>query len=211
MRHTAWALAAGAATLTAGIVVALAVAPGASAGVAGSKHDFTGDGLGTTELCNPCHTPHFADVTVTDAPLWNHDVTTSVFQTYASGTLDATVGQPNGVSKLCLSCHDGTVAIDAFGGSTSVTDHFMDDVDSDKNLGTDLRNDHPISFTFDSALASADGELYDPSGVGIAPLPLFAGKLECATCHDVHGADGNDYFLRVDNDDSELCLTCHIK
>lgn len=183
------------------------------AAITGSAHDFSSAGWNSTgEICIVCHTPHNADQTVTDAPLWNHQVTTATFTVYSgAGTLDATVGQPDGVSKLCLSCHDGTVALDSFGGTTTGTNY----VTGNSNLGTDLSNDHPISFTYDSALATADGELVTPQSTSTVDgtLPLFNGKLECATCHDVHNtaSAGNPNLLLKDNTGSALCLSCHSK
>ena len=188
-----------------------------SQGITGSAHDFTAAGWNpTTEICVVCHTPHNADATVTLAPLWNHEVSTAAYTPYNSNTLDATVGQPDGVSKLCLSCHDGTVAIDNFGGVTTGT-NFMGTVAPDRNLGTDLANDHPVSFTFDVALASADGGLWDPtitnSGLGstINVDMLRAGKVQCVSCHEPHNKYGNNFLLRKNNTGSALCLTCHNK
>ena len=80
-------------------------------------------------------------------------------------------------------------------------------------MGTDLSDDHPISFTYDAALATADGELATPSGGTVGTLPLFGAssdQMECATCHDVHD-DTNGNFLLMDNTASALCLTCHNK
>lgn len=179
------------------------------ADISGSDHDFSGQGWSGGEICIVCHTPHKADTTVTDAPLWNHEVTVATFTLYSSSTLDATLGQPDGISKLCLSCHDGTVAIDAFGGksgSSYITGSAL--------IGTDISDDHPISFTYNTALATADGGLYDPStqssGLGstIAADMLFSDKLECASCHDVHD-DTYEPFLIKSNAGSALCLTCH--
>jgi len=185
----------------------------AFAAIAGSDHDFSNDGWSGGEICVVCHTPHNADTSVSDAPLWNHTLTNSVFTLYSSATLDAAVGQPNGISKLCLSCHDGTVALDSFGGNVGGT--FMG-ANSDKNLGIDLSNDHPVSFDYNAALAAADGELLDPSatqsGLGstIDADMLFSGRMECASCHAVHDPT-NDPFLRKSNAGSALCLTCHDK
>lgn len=199
------------------IFTIFAVQFGISQGITGTSHDFSGSAWNTTgELCIVCHTPHNADMTVTTAPLWNHKVTAvAAYQTYTSSTLDATdMGQPNDESKLCLSCHDGTVALENFGGVTTGTN-----VISSGNptyVGTDLRNDHPISFTYDATLAGNDGGLYNPtttnSGLGstITNDMLFGGKLQCATCHNVHD-NSNGAFLRVSNAASALCLTCHNK
>jgi predicted CXXCH cytochrome family protein len=123
------------------------------------------------------------------------------------------VGQPDASSKLCLSCHDGTVALENFGGTTTGT-HFISGA---ALLGTDLRNDHPVSFTYDAALASADGGLKNPtttpSGMGgtITANMLFSGKMQCASCHDVHNSGGQPDLLVKSNNASALCLTCHSK
>jgi predicted CXXCH cytochrome family protein len=80
-------------------------------------------------------------------------------------------------------------------------------------LGTDLSNDHPISFTYDAALATTDGGLVSPASASsvVAGIPLYSASLECASCHDVHKTAGFDKFLRVSNAASALCLKCHIK
>ena len=183
-----------------------------AAGISGTDHDFSAKGWNSTgEICVVCHTPHNAQ-TIADAPLWNHALTTQTFALYTSGTLDATVGQPDGVSKLCLSCHDGTVGLEAFGDTTTGSNF----VTGSALVGTDLSNDHPISFPYDAALATTDGGLFNPttanSGLGgtINADLLFATNVECASCHDVHD-NTIQPFLRISNASSELCLTCHDK
>jgi len=187
--------------------------------IVGSAHDFSADAWNSSgEICIACHTPHNASTTVNTA-LWNHDETVATFTLYSSSTLDATdVGQPTGVSKLCLSCHDGTVALDSYGGATGTT--FMGTVNSDATFGIDLSNDHPIGFTYDVALAAADDGLFNPtttaSGLGaeIDDDMLFGAtndQMECSSCHDVHDAENNVSLLRKVNSASALCLTCHNK
>jgi predicted CXXCH cytochrome family protein len=187
----------------------------ATADIIGTKHDFsssgdpTGQGVGLSgdQICVVCHTPHHG-ATGLIAPLWNHTTTTATFTPYAgSGSLDATVGQPQGISLLCLSCHDGTVAIDAFGGAAggpTMTGAGLVD--------TDLSNDHPVSFTYDAALVTADGGLNDPTTAPINGWLFGANsdQVECASCHDVHD-NTNAPFLRMSNANSALCLTCHNK
>ncbi|MCF6169589.1 MAG: hypothetical protein L3J31_07165 [Bacteroidales bacterium] len=196
-------------------------------GLLNSHHDFTGASWSGGEVCLPCHTPHNADMTVPDSPLWNHEVTSAGFQVYTSSTMNSTPGQPTGHSKLCLSCHDGTVAVDNHSGFTGGT-QFV----TWGNLTTDLRDDHPISFEYSTALATADGGLYDPattpSGLGgsIADDLLQGGYMQCSSCHDVHigrntqgcvgchnMATGVTISLSLwkSNDGSALCLTCHDK
>ncbi|HSO86725.1 MAG TPA: cytochrome c3 family protein [Draconibacterium sp.] len=182
--------------------------------ISGSAHDFSDDNWNNSgEICIVCHTPHNANMAVAEAPLWNHQVTTATFQVYSSPTFTATAGQPGASSKLCLSCHDGTVAVENYGNITNGNDILS----GGSLIGTDLRNDHPISITYNTALATTDGGLHDPStansGLGstITADLLFAGKMECASCHDVHNGAGFDNLLRKSNAASALCLTCHDK
>jgi len=182
--------------------------------ITGSEHDFSSASWNSSgEICIVCHAPH-GGTALSDAPLWNHSLTTQSFTLYSSGTLDAAdMGQPAGTTRLCLSCHDGTIALDSYGGTTGT--NF---VGSPIASGGDLNSEHPISFTYSDALATTDGGLNPPSttpsGLGgtIADDMLFNDKVECASCHDVHNALGTGGNLLVKNNaGSGLCLTCHAK
>lgn len=181
--------------------------------IVGSAHDFSDDGwTPNNEICIACHTPHNADATVANAPLWNHEVTAvATYTLYASNSLNATMAQPDGISKLCLSCHDGTVAIDSFGGATGT--NF---VTGNRNVGTDLSNDHPVSFSYQDSIDNGDNGLYATTeatalGGSIATDLLSGGNVECSSCHDVHNQYGNTRLLKISNANSDLCLTCHDK
>jgi predicted CXXCH cytochrome family protein len=211
---------------------------GSGAVRAATQIDVTG--AANTEVCVYCHTPHGADTTAA-APLWNRAVNTTAnaYQMYSSPTMDAVRDpQPTGVSLACLSCHDGTIAFDALrnlpgsggfsdtpgadGTRTSWT--FLGTTNKRMpagaitNIGTDLRNDHPISMEYASAKSpsSTDGTssaagFYQPTNDVFANgVRLYSGKVECASCHDPHRSNTNT-FLRVANDGSALCLTCHKK
>jgi predicted CXXCH cytochrome family protein len=201
-------------SLTVPALLAVAGLTAARAEITGSAHDFSNETWAQNQICLPCHTPHGANTTVADSPLWNHKLSTAAYTMYSSATMNSVPGQPDGRSKLCLSCHDGTVALDSFGASTGT--HFLSASDS-AYIGTDLRNDHPVSITYNTALANTDGELHDPAtratalGGTIAQKMLFNGKLECASCHDVHNAQNNEGLLLINNAGSALCLTCHDK
>jgi predicted CXXCH cytochrome family protein len=194
--------------------IMLAQPSGTVGSIIGTKHDLSAYGWGTDQTCKFCHTPHNA-LSANLAPLWNHATSTATYNLYgengSSPTFNATntISQPSASSKACLSCHDGTVAMDTYGTRTGT--HKMGGT---SNLGTDLRNDHPISFTYDAALATADGALIMPvSGSWVDAshkVPLYNTKLECASCHNVHD-DTNPPFLRKNNTGSALCLSCHIK
>jgi hypothetical protein len=204
--------------------------------IAGSAHDFTRTGFNFTggQICVACHTPHGGNTSVTDAPLWSHTLSgTTNYTLYSSGTLTAgTLAQPSGVSKLCLSCHDGTVALDSYIGGAGTFGPLTGTKAIASTAQGSLANDHPIGFTYDTALATSDGALHDPAtrnvtvGAGgtrsktgtVASLMLFNGRLECASCHDVHntftaadGAGVGTPLLRVSKGGSILCLTCHNK
>ncbi|MES1981640.1 MAG: cytochrome c3 family protein [Pseudomonadota bacterium] len=75
--------------------------------------------IGTNQICVFCHTPHGFN-TVQSAPLWNRAVKSSATYTVynatgatnVSSTLDAATPSIGSVSLACLSCHDGTQAMD---------------------------------------------------------------------------------------------------
>jgi hypothetical protein len=192
--------------------------------ISGSVHDFSTNPNTGGQICVVCHAPHNVATPVIP-PLWNHEITTATYIVYDSPTLDAgPLGQPSGSTLLCLSCHDGTVAVDSFGGATGT--QF---ISGPSNLGTDLSNDHPISFTYDTALAATDGGLFDPSvtdvtiGSGeftatgtIQEVMLQDDQLQCAACHDVHndfvaGGIQGQPLLKISKASSAICLACHNK
>lgn len=194
------------------------VAAQVSAGtIAGTPHDLSAKGWGTTETCKFCHTPHQAQVVAGGgSPLWNHKTTAvATYTLYSSPSFSASITQPGPTSKLCLSCHDGTVAVDSFANRGVLVSgtHFI----TATNMvggGGNLASDHPIAFTYDAALASADGGLVTPVSTNyvdsLRQVPLYNGKMECASCHTSHdNAFGN--FLRMSNASSALCSKCHVK
>ncbi len=176
--------------------------------ISGSAHDFSGYGWSGGEICVACHTPHNADTTVPDAPLWNHEVTAATFTVYDSPTMDETPEQPQGTSKLCLSCHDGTVALDSFGGTTGTSP-----LTGDADFGTDLSDDHPISVYWSH---QTEISTCMTCHAGWTPaetweVPFFNHYVECASCHDVHNSANIAGLLVKSNAGSDLCLTCHQK
>jgi len=187
--------------------------------IRGSSHDFTSKTQYNTtgELCIVCHAPHGTDATA--VPLWNHNTTSQIFSTYIGYKFQgiASITQPDGASKLCLSCHDGVSAINQFGGKLQGTTPVPMPLTTNDRIGTDLTNDHPISFVYNTALATLDGTLKDPStastslgGTIATDLLDVNGKVQCPSCHEVH--DQTIYrFGKISNAGSALCLTCHNK
>jgi hypothetical protein len=218
------------------------------AGIIGSPHDFSGETWNTSAsdqhtVCSVCHTPHHASVDA--GPLWNHAQTSGGFTMYNNANSPAadlqalTEAEPAASSLACLSCHDGTVAVNAYGGapaSTPVT------ITNSANLTKDLSHSHPISFPYDTILSTKDKWLFDPATKMVTP-PVSGGgafvsgddmtingfllggkfRLECSSCHDVHGQEGSPFdivnnpklvkIVGVDaqNNGSLLCRSCHNK
>ena len=210
----------------------------AYAGVSTTKHNLSSTGTGdfktagTTEICVFCHTPHMTEAKGTALPLWNHTLQSAAtnYGVYASDTFDgagtaadtvaSTTVDGSTVSTLCLSCHDGSIAVSSLmngpNGSTITCDSTAADTGTDcildanetTNLGNDLSNDHPVNFTYDGALETADGSLNDSTALTYGVL--YGGKVQCASCHDPHESV-NPTFLRGPMTDSTLCLDCHNK
>ena len=198
--------------------------------VVNSKHDMRGfvSGEGTTQVCVFCHTPHQATTANRQDPLWNHSfgANSGVYGVYTSNTLNAVPTDINTaanavpgtapVSKLCMTCHDGLVAVNAlYNAPNDGAAGTLISVTGAAALGTDLSDDHPINFTYDAALATSDGGLKTPNSTSnvtatAGEIPLYGGTMQCASCHAVHN-NTNSPFLRVANTDSALCLKCHNK
>jgi hypothetical protein len=209
-------------------------------------------------VCVYCHAPHHTynpgATTAVYSPLWNHAFTTLTYDMYDSGqapltgahatqSTDGSVGamvQPVNVSKLCLSCHDGSVALNSYGSANMVNDlggsyranGAAGNVDMTRGVGSmyyvigaeigstgvgDLTNHHPIGFDYD-AVQALDNEIaassanFAGTGVAISDV-LYAGQMECATCHDVHNSTTGmgEKFLWTTNASSNFCCTCHLK
>jgi predicted CXXCH cytochrome family protein len=183
----------------------------ADAKVRGSKHDLSGRGGaggspdGMDQICFFCHTPH---TVAPVAPAWSKSQSGVLYTPYWSPTLEARVGQPTGTSKMCLSCHDGTIArASANRGGRGVGSSVLS---QRSNLTSDLSDDHPISFVYDSALAAHDRQLVDPILLPKEILLDQNEEMQCTSCHDPHVSD-YPKFLALDTAYSELCTACHDK
>ena len=185
--------------------------------IVNSKHNLSISGPGDVKsvsedrICIFCHTVKGSSSSATY--LWNRSMPAQVYIPYESSTLYAEVGQPTGASKLCLSCHDGTIALGALGSEPDEI-QFAGGLrlmpDQPTRLGTDLSDDHPISFVYDTQLAQANGDLKDPSQLTGAVRLDATNQLQCTACHDPHD-NANGMFLVMSNAHSELCIVCHDK
>jgi predicted CXXCH cytochrome family protein len=175
-------------------------APPPEGGIVGSKHDFSQQDWSQQQICLPCHTPH--STKAPDAgPLW--DTSPDARESYT--LYDGSRGLPGPGSLICLSCHDGSVAADTYGGTTG--DIAMS-TGSIVGRNRDLRQDHPVGVGYPD---------HDPGyhpraqveAAGRVPLPQ--GRVECLSCHDVHNQFGVEKLLVMSNKRSALCLACHRK
>ncbi len=208
--------------LVACAVLALPAADGAQYyGINTTKHNLSVSGPGPikavseTRICIFCHTPHNA---TPSTPLWNKALNGVSYILYSSSTMIAVPSQPTGPSRLCLSCHDGTLALGAVlqpAEGIAVSGQIAPGMPS--YLGTVLSGDHPFSFPYGASILSPYA--------GLSPTPpqdlVFFGtnaNVECSTCHDAHedvyrsvDINGNltGMFLVADNQSSGLCLKCH--
>lgn len=199
------------------ILTVLLLAGPVSASIRTTRHNLSASGPGdlrsleTSRICVFCHTSHSGN---RQGPLWNRESGPVVYSLYNSSTLHSAPDQPDGASKLCLSCHDGTIALgfvlvsDAPDGEYTIlnTDQGRLPVTRRSNLDVDLTDDHPVSFNPAGAV-SASPELHHPP-VGGPVRYDAAGRLQCTTCHDPH-EDLYGRFLRMDNRQAALCKTCH--
>lgn len=165
-------------TALASIAVAAILAGSlASAGsVLNSKHDLgtnsTSGGAtfsGTDEVCVFCHTPHGAD-TASGVPLWNRINSTAAYTLYTSSTLKTAENLTNSPSLVCLSCHDGSIALNTMinapgsgnynkttgftlagtwtAGTSGVNALTGKLATGAAFIGTDLSDDHPIAIPY---------------------------------------------------------------
>jgi predicted CXXCH cytochrome family protein len=168
-------------------------------------------------------------------PLWNHELTANyaAYTMYQNGPGAPQQGAkasqaivngmtPGSTSLLCLSCHDGSVAVNSYGNSAQLSQSGGGNVIQPAYvIGKDsyLGNHHPIGFDYD-AVEAVDKEIRpaDTATLGTAGTVrdhlLGAGnsRMECGTCHSVHnkGNTGERLLWRSDVN-SNLCLTCHNK
>ena len=161
------------------------------------------------------------------------------FTPYGTTLAGTSVGKPTGSSLACLSCHDGVDAINsivldvdtglnsgtsgsnvAFGTATAGTAVVMPVGATD--IGLVLTGVHPVSVAYTAGKASlyATTATFGTGGT-IAGVLDTTGNIQCSSCHDPHANIGDvtsvgtqtagDYFLRMSNVESALCLTCHGK
>ena len=138
------------------------------------------------EVCVYCHTPHGANTTI-NAPLWNRTNPGNSYQVYELSGSQASgnpVSQPGANSLTCLSCHDGTVAVDSIINMPGSQRY---------NLGQQTAQDN--SFLNNSWNNSVDG------GSGGPDASVHLAMSQCVACHSAGagfvGAGAPDFTAAV--------------
>jgi predicted CXXCH cytochrome family protein len=182
--------------------------------IVNTKHNLSISGPGPykatieSQICIFCHTPHRARST---SPLWNREDSRQTYTTYNSSTFGGQQSQPTGASKLCLSCHDGSIAL----GNVVSSDidfqmqsghEFLDS--GPGSMGTVLQDDHPVSFHYSSSKGGSGVDYLSEEAI-VDPVHLDGnGMVQCTSCHDAHNNQFGSFLLTT-NQKSVLCLSCH--
>ncbi len=198
------------------LLLAPLAAGAAGKSVVGSKHDLSVSGPGPikavreTQVCVFCHVPHKARSTAGGS---NRPDSPALHKPYASSTMESPPpGAPDGATRVCLSCHDGTTALGQTIASGRIvmrglgTDEKLP-ADHPSNVGTDLRRSHPVSF-----VPARRPRLRLPDAGDAVHLDR-AGRLQCTSCHDPHREDADPVtrkFLVKSNGASAICTSCHV-
>ncbi len=204
-----------------------------AASIVGTKHDLASVGANANagsihsttqnQTCVFCHAPHNA---VTNKLLWNRNYvagnTMKIYTSFNSAAMRTALGTANNYlgddssSLLCLSCHSLTTASQVItntantkGGNAGAGVGQWATTGSMNNL----TNDHPVGIDYAAAVAPSAGGLNAVGSIGT--LRLFKSNIanntmECASCHSVHD-NTNGKFLAISNNNSALCIACHIK
>jgi len=233
---------------------------GADDPILGSKHDFTGlnDRAGVVAMpgvafsdygysCVYCHIPpEEAGAQPADfggIPDWNRFIPAvegyQFYSKFGSHTLDTNPNKLNPISMLCLSCHDGTMAVDmvvfkpvTFDPTTDDAMHMRlnasDDIEScgkchngqvahditPKVLGEDLRNDHPISMQY-AGIGLVDPDFVPPPIADVEKNRGFDNGVKLynnqVECMTCHNVHDPSKELLLRANAEVLCFTCHVK
>lgn len=190
------------------VIFLSATAVSASQSIINTKHNLSVFGPGEIRalvedrICIFCHTPHNA---TPYTPLWNKSLDPQTYILYQSSTLASSPQHPSGPTRLCLSCHDGTIALgEVLKPAEGILTTMEITAGRKSYIGTNISDDHPVSFNFYEALPNPELSPTFPDGL----REYGNGNIHCTTCHDPHD-DTFGKFLIMDNSYSALCTTCH--
>lgn len=134
------------------------------------------------EICVYCHTPHAANAGVA-LPLWNRTIKSTTYRTYdtlGTSTLTQPVNQPGPNSISCLSCHDGTVAIDSIINMPGSGNYNAAQISSQNN-----------GFLSAWPGVGPGNSFYGGHGTLQVSDGAFNSYGECQSCHSINGPQNN--------------------
>ena len=188
--------------------------------VANTVHNLSRSGPGTikstatADVCGFCHIPHTTSPAV---PLWGHTLSSATYTVYHSDSLASAVPQPDGASKLCLCCHDGTIALGDMKGRQVALGALAPGAKG--YLGTDLSGSHPVSMVLNAVVIDAK----NAAGTPLQSLHAMTSdrdgvrldseeRMQCTACHSPHSdknypSSGIHFWRKATF--SEVCLVCH--
>lgn len=136
-------------------------------------------------------------------------------------------------AQTCMSCHvTGGTGV-GYANATDFDSYYIGtDLKNDHPVGVTFPTTKD-DFRVPDGGGATDGSRWFNDNLSIggiktgarldpADVRIYNGRVECASCHDPHGvpvgggqrtndAEFTKTFLRVQNDNSRLCMTCHIK
>lgn len=177
-----------------------------------------------TQICVFCHTPHHA---AGEAVLWNRRDPTRTFGRFSSPTLvidnpdvrtsKSMYGEPNGSSRLCLSCHDGQTALGVVFNGAPIA--FPAELSTVPYMS--YSSHHPVSFVYDTSVLASITLKKPLEGYRLpadSPSASFVKldkqtRMQCLSCHDPHQdqsvtpSAATPFWVGPDYE--SVCKACH--
>lgn len=156
------------------------------------------EALDEVRICIFCHTSHKSntDFDLIDPPLWNHSLSSATYNVLTPGTVRNSItnsvytpispsnagvvnmlsspSAPDGTSRLCLGCHDGTIGIGNVGSesvpiamntaSACVTSDGRISSSCSAYIGNDLTTKHVVSIPMNDGLMAASNSSCSDAG-----------------------------------------------
>lgn len=223
--------------------------------ILGSKHDLTAlnkragmeamEGVAYVDYgdaCVYCHIPPDGEASASDAEQiqgWNR-IRPAVegYTLYESPTFKSKAQVPNEITMLCLSCHDGSMAVDrivntprAWTSGNVMTMHMKMNTNGDLNscstchdgtiahdiskkyIGTDMRRNHPVSIKYPGLATNMDFVRFSSGFNTPMDEKGFSNGVRLfdgfVECASCHDVHNPNSYKLLRTRGEFLCTTCH--